>query len=92
MRQLRSALALALCALLAVASRAAEPDTDAEPVPVLGEVFDLTDLNFDRVVNGTAPWMIDVFAPWYALIHVHSSHTPTISPLLPSTRQVPRLP
>lgn len=28
------------------------------------EVQELTDLNFDRYVDGTSPWMIDVYAPW----------------------------
>lgn len=27
------------------------------------EVQELTDLNFDRYVDGTSPWMIDVYAP-----------------------------
>lgn len=35
--------------------------------PVLGEVFDLTDLNFDQFVNSSTtspPWLIEIYAPW----------------------------
>ncbi|KAL4534548.1 hypothetical protein Ndes2526B_g05485 [Nannochloris sp. 'desiccata'] len=37
------------------------------PVPVLGQVFDLTDINFDQHVNSSAtspPWLIEIYAPW----------------------------
>lgn len=64
MRHPRWAWALSLCALLTAGAHARDAETDAPPNPTLGQVFDLTDLNFDRVVNGTGPWMVDVFAPW----------------------------
>ena len=39
--------------------------------PVLGVVYDLTDLNFDGAVNTSEhEWFVDVYAPWqvYSLI------------------------
>lgn len=36
--------------------------------PVLGAVYELTDLNFDFAVNGSASeWMVDVYAPWQVI-------------------------
>jgi hypothetical protein len=32
--------------------------------PRFGEVFPLNDLNFDRLVNGSHTWLIDIYAPW----------------------------
>ena len=28
------------------------------------KVIELTDLNFDKLVVGSQPWMIDIYAPW----------------------------
>lgn len=32
--------------------------------PRFGEVFQLNDLNFDQLVNGSHTWLIDIYAPW----------------------------
>ena len=35
------------------------------------DVIALTDLNFDRLVNGSSDWMIDLYSEWYEwYIHV----------------------
>lgn len=36
----------------------------AAAAPLAGSVIALTDRNFDSLVNHTAPWMIDIYAPW----------------------------
>jgi len=36
-------------------------------VRTLGNVVVLTDLNFDVLVNGSHPWMVDIYAPWHVL-------------------------
>jgi len=35
-----------------------------EPTPELGQVFDLTDMNFDFHVNSSRAWLIEIYAPW----------------------------
>ncbi len=36
------------------------------------DVIALTDLNFDRLVNGSSDWMIDLYSEWYEwYIHVY---------------------
>lgn len=58
-------LSVYLCRTYAIASSISK-----SPVP--GEVFQLTDLNFDQVINGTHPWFIDIYAPWYvSFIHLY---------------------
>lgn len=32
--------------------------------PRFGEVYQLNDLNFDQLVNGSHTWLIDIYAPW----------------------------
>jgi hypothetical protein len=36
----------------------------AAVAPLTGGVIALTDRNFDRLVNHTSPWMIEIYAPW----------------------------